>query len=174
MSNPIDLYRLEFEKRRYNNNIDTSFTQFGVTPQIDTPTLPTVDEFFQYYTELFYLIPKEGDINSHQYLIEQSSAYVDQQQQLEEITALQEEISELRKQLLETRTDALNTIADVLDATNLNLPPLPEIPNLEIPSSFAVNIDTATTNPQEEKTKREKRQERRAARRQRREERRNN
>jgi len=173
MSNPIDLYRLEFEKRRYNNNIDTSFTQFGVTPQIETPVLPTIDEFFQYYNELFYQIPKEGIVNSHQYLVEQSSAYIGQQQQLEEIVALQEEITDLRRQLLESRNDAINTIADVLDTANLNLPPLPEIPNLEIPSEFSVDISSNISSPQEELTKKEERRKRREERRKARKERRN-
>lgn len=174
MSNPIDLYRLEFEKRRYNNNIDTSFTQLGVTTPVTSPTLPSVDEFFQYYQELFYQIPKFGALNSHQYLVEQSSAYIDSQQQIEEIVALQEEITELRKQLLESRSDAINTIADVLDSTGLNLPALPAIPNLEIPSDFTVSLDNTSITPQEELTRKEQRKQRREERRKRREERRNN
>ena len=172
MRQQVSLNKEVYLKPQYERTIDTSFTQLGVTTQVEAPVLPTVDEFFQYYTELFYQIPKEGATNSHQYLVEQSSAYIGQQQQLEEIQALQEEITELRTQLLESRNDAINTIADVLDSTNLNLPTLPEIPNIEVPSEFSVNTPTLT--PQEEKTRREKRQERRAARQKRREERRNN
>ena len=172
MKQQVKLNKETYSKPQYERTINTSFTQLGVTTQADAPVLPTVDEFFQYYTELFYQIPKEGAINSHQYLVEQSSTYVGQQQQLEEIKALQEEITELRTQLLESRNDAINTIADVLDSTNLNLPPLPEIPNIEIPSEFSVNIPTES--PEEERTRREKRQERRIARKKRREERRNN
>jgi hypothetical protein len=174
MKQQVSLNKEVYLKPQYERTINTSFTQLGVTTQADAPVLPTVDEFFQYYTELFYQIPKEGATNSHQYLVEQSSAYIGQQQQLEEIKALQEEITELRTQLLESRNDAINTIADVLDSTDLNLPALPEIPNIPIPSEFNINTSTESTNPQEEKTRREKRQERRAARRQRREERRNN
>ena len=172
MKQQVILNKETYSKPQYERTINTSFTQLGVTTQADAPVLPTVDEFFQYYTELFYQIPKEGATNSHQYLVEQSSTYIGQQQQLEEIKALQEEITELRTQLLESRNDAINTIADVLDSTNLNLPPLPEIPNIEIPSEFSVNIPTES--PEEEKTRREKRQERRIARKKRREERRNN
>ena len=172
MKQQVPLNKEVYSKSQYERTIDTSFTQLGVTTQAVAPVLPTIDEFFQYYNELFYQIPKEGITNSHQYLVEQSSTYIGQQQQIEEIRALQDEIADLRRQLLESRTDAINTIADVLDTTNLNLPPLPEIPNIEIPSEFLVNTPTLT--PQEEKTRREQRQERRAARRQRREERRNN
>jgi len=172
MKQQVPLNKEVYSKSQYERTIDTSFTQLGVTTQAVAPVLPTIDKFFQYYNELFYQIPKEGITNSHQYLVEQSSTYIGQQQQIEEIRALQDEIADLRRQLLESRTDAINTIADVLDTTNLNLPPLPEIPNIEIPSEFLVNTPTLT--PQEEKTRREQRQERRAARRQRREERRNN
>lgn len=172
MSNPIDLFRQEFERRRYKNNINTSFTQFGVTPQAENIVLPTVSEFFQYYNELFFQIPKYGALDSHEYLIQQSSAYVGEQQQLEEIQALQNEISELRRQLLESRNDALNTIADVLDESGLNFPALPEIPNIEVPSEFNLNIPSDETQTSEEKqTKREKRKAKREERRKKREER---
>ena len=174
MKQQVPLNKETYSKTQYERTINTSFTQLGVTPQAGEIVLPTVDEFFQYYSELFYQIPKYGATNSHEYLIEQSSAYVGEQQQLEEIKALQDEIAELRQQLLESRTDAINTIADVLDTTNLNLPPLPEIPNISIPSEFNVDISTESTNPQEEQTRREKRRARREERRKNRQERRNN
>lgn len=174
MKQQVPLNKETYSKTQYERTINTSFTQLGVTPQAGDIVLPTVDEFFQYYSELFYQIPKYGAINSHEYLVEQSSTYIGEQQQLEEIQALQAEITELRQQLLESRTDAINTIADVLDTTNLNLPSLPEIPNISIPSEFNVDISTGSTNPQEEQTKREQRKARREARQKRRQERRNN
>lgn len=172
MKQQVPLNKETYDRFQYERTIDTSFTQLGVSPQAGEIILPTIDEFFQYYQELFFQIPKEGATNSHQYLVEQSSAYIGEQGQIEEIRALQEEITGLRKQLLESRTDAINTIADVLDTTNLNLPALPEIPNIDIPSEFSVNIESLS--PQEEKTRREKRQAKREARRKRREERQNN
>ena len=172
MKQQVPLIKDNFNKTQYERTINTSFTQLGVTTQAEAPALPTIDEFFQYYQELFFQIPKYGTTNSHEYLVEQSSAYIGQQQQLEEIKALQDEITDLRTQLLQSRNDAINTIADVLDSANLNLPTLPEIPNISIPSEFSVDIPSS--NPQEEKTRREKRQARRAERKKRREERRNN
>jgi len=172
MKQQVPLNRETYSKPQYERTINTSFTQLGVATQADVIILPTVDEFFQYYQELFFQIPKEGAINSHQYLIEQSLSYVGEQQQIDEIRALQEEITELRNQLLESRTDAINTIADVLDTTNLNLPALPQLPNIQIPSEF--NINAVALSPEEEKTRREKRNTRRESRKQRREERRNN
>lgn len=174
MKQHVPLIKETYSKSQYERTIDTSFTQLGVSTQANSIVLPTIDEFFKYYNELFFQIPKYGAINSHEYLIEQSSAYVGEQQQLEEIKALQDEIAELRKQLLDSRTDAINTIADVLDNSNLNLPNVPEIPTIDIPSEFSLDIPEESTNSQEEQTRREKRRARREERRKKREERRNN
>ncbi len=35
-----------------------------------------LDEFFQYYQDLFFEIPVSGSINSHTYLVEQSQQYI--------------------------------------------------------------------------------------------------
>ena len=140
MSTPIDLFRQEFEKNRYNRNIDTSFSQF-VAPTLPSASAPpSVQEFFQYYQQLFYVIPKEGNINSHRYLIDTSETYVGASGLSDEFLALQEEITQLRIQLLQAQTGPAQTIVDTLSLSNLNLPELPEIPNLDIPSSFNVNI----------------------------------
>ena len=48
-----------------------------------------------------------------------------------------------------------NTIADVLDTSGLNLPELPELPNIEVPSEFSVDFDADSLaenlTPEEEK-----------------------
>ena len=130
---------------------------------------------------LFFTIPKTGN-NSHETLITTSTEYIGYNPLTTEIEALQQEITLLRRQLLEERSGAINTIADVLDETGLNLPELPEIPNIEVPSEFNVDVNvdvnTESLTPEEEKTRREKRkarrEERREKRKNRREERRNN
>jgi hypothetical protein len=140
MSTPIDLVRQEFEKNRYNRNIDTSFSQF-VAPTLPSASAPpSVQEFFQYYQQLFYVIPKEGDVNSHRYLIDTSEAYVGASSQSDELLALQEEITQLRIQLLQAQTGPAQAIVDTLSQSNLNLPELPEIPNLDVASIFNTNI----------------------------------
>ena len=140
MGTQIDLFRQEFEKNRYNRNIDTSFSQF-VAPTLPSASAPpSVQEFFQYYEQLFYVIPREGDNNSHRYLINTSEAYIGASDQSDELRALQEEITQLRIQLLQAQTGPAQTIVDTLSASNLNLPELPEVPNLDIPSSFNTDI----------------------------------
>ncbi len=159
MGTQIDLFRQEFEKNRYNRNIDTSFSQF-VAPTLPSASAPpSVQEFFQYYQQIFYVIPKEGDINSHRYLINTSEAYIGASEQSDELRALQEEITQLRIQLLQAQTGPAQVIVDTLSTTNLDLPELPEVPNLDIPSSFDINIsgDNQLGNNQSSAEKRAKR-----------------
>jgi len=170
MQQRIRLNKKEYNKTQYPQIINTEFTQ--LTPATNEPVAVqdvSTDEFFLLYNKLFFDISKTGN-NSHETLIQTSTEYIGYEPLLTEIEALQQEITELRKQLLDERGSALNTIADVLDTSGLSLPELPEIPDLEVPSEFEIDIDSLS--PEEEKTRRERRQERREERRKRRQERR--
>ena len=68
---------------------------------------PTTNDFFEMYNELFYDINEKGPTNSHEYLIKQSSEYVNFEQDNEEIESLQEEIGQLRIELLDTQKQLL-------------------------------------------------------------------
>mgnify|MGYP007072047730 CR=1 FL=1 len=178
MKKQINLTRNSFSKTQYPKVIDTEFSQ--LIP-VETESVATqdvsVNEFFLLYDRLFFIIPKTGN-NSHETLITTSTEYIGFNPLTTEIEALQQEITSLRRQLLEERGGAINTIADVLDTSGLNLPELPEIPDIEVPSEFSIDFDTENLTPEEELTRKEKRkerrEERREARKKRREERRNN
>ena len=178
MRQQVNLTKNSFSKTQYPRVIDTEFSQLtpAVTESVAVQDV-SVDEFFLLYDKLFFDIPQRGN-NSHETLIQTSTEYIGYNPLTTEIEALQQEITGLRRQLLEERNSAVNTIADVLDSTGLNLPELPEIPDIEIPSEFSVDFDVESLTPEEEKTRREKRKERRAKRKEerqkRREERRNN
>lgn len=95
--------------------LDRSFSQFG---QQEPVTEKTVEQFFVDYEDLYYQIPVEGEINSHEYLIRKSSelykidnSFGDIQPLLDEITMLrsqsiadQQTIIDLRTQLVLTGT----------------------------------------------------------------------
>ncbi len=177
MKKQVNLTRNSFSKTQYPKVIDTEFSQ--LTPQVTEPIAVqdvSVDEFFLLYDKLFFDIPQRGN-NSHETLITTSTEYIGYNPLTTEIEALQQEITELRRQLLDERGSALNTIADVLDSTGLDLPELPVLPDLDLPSEFSVDVNV-DVDQGEEQTRREKRQERRAKRKEdrqkRREERRNN
>jgi hypothetical protein len=103
----INLTKKVYSKNQYPKVIDTSFTQL-IDPVVDV-TQPTisVEDFFNYYLELFYVIPQFGDTNSHEYLIKTSTAYIGNAQNDELIQSLLEEITQLKGEnvsLLQTIT----------------------------------------------------------------------
>tara|TARA_R110002020_G_scaffold391712_5_gene602109 strand:- start:149 stop:577 length:429 start_codon:yes stop_codon:yes gene_type:complete len=109
MSENVTFRTTVYDKNQYEKSLNTKFTQIGAspTPQEQIEEQPTVDEFFQMYNNLFYQIPQKGDINSHIFLIEQSSEYVNFNANQAEIEALQNEIGQLRQQLLEEQKRSL-------------------------------------------------------------------
>lgn len=116
MEQKVDTKKIVFDKDQYVKTIDTSFKEFGVTTIFDDiQSQPTIEQFFSLYNQLFYDIPSNGEINSHEYLIKQSSEYINFEANLEEIQALQDEIANLRQELLDTQIQ----LAQVTSNTNI-------------------------------------------------------
>jgi hypothetical protein len=106
----INLNKQVYDKNQYQKVIDTSFTQLVNITSSLTSSLPTisVDQFFQYYQDLFFIIPKFGDINSHEYLIKTSTDYIGVSQQTNDtIQALVEEVTSLRQENLSLQQQTL-------------------------------------------------------------------
>jgi len=113
----IDLMKEVFSKTQYSKTIDTSFNELGVTSiSEDLTNQFTVENFFELYNELFYDIPPNGEVNSHEYLVITSGEFINFDENNIEIEALRAEISQLR-------------------ADNLNL----QIENLKIQTSGSVS-----------------------------------
>jgi hypothetical protein len=109
MSQKINLGRQGFIAPLYKNAIDTSFTQLQPPPP-PVEEVFTVEQFFKLYSQLFYEIPSEGSINSHQVLINRSSEYIGFSEEHEQdIQILLDEITQLREQLLATQKELTNT-----------------------------------------------------------------
>ena len=109
MLEEIKLNKTVYNKDLYLKTIDTEFKQLGIKTiqeQIDSEI--TVDQFFEFYNELFYDIPETGNINSHEFLITQSSNYINFEGNTEEIEALQNEISQLRQELLSAQQQLID------------------------------------------------------------------
>ena len=117
MKTQYDLSKEVFSKSQYQNTIDTNFNQL-ITPQneIAGDVLPTVNQFFDYYNQLFFDIPKFGETNSHEYLIKTSTEYIgassvvndELQALIDEITGLRQENLDLQQQLLGSITPLIN------------------------------------------------------------------
>jgi len=122
----VNLNRQVFNKQKFNDTVDTTFSELGVQqqdPSFFDLNLATVDDFFTLYNRLFFEIPKEGAINSHTFLIKESGDYVGAQQVNEEIQALLQEIADLREENLTLRQANADLIIDnsTLSQTNANL-----------------------------------------------------
>ena len=105
----IPVQKTVFNKDTYGRVIDTQFSQL-LNQNVEETNTFTVDDFFQLYDELFYQIPKEGDVNSHQYILQREADYLGISISPDDIQALLDEITSLRQQVLETQT----TINDLI------------------------------------------------------------
>ena len=81
---------------------------------VEAPTTEiTIDQFFEYYDQLFFTIPVDGTINSHTYIVEKSQQYIGGSVLDAEKQALIEEINSLRQQLLDINQSFAN-INDII------------------------------------------------------------
>jgi len=101
------LSKTVYNRREYQQIIDTSITQFAPPPPPEEDTI-TVEQFFTYYTKIFYDIPPQGDTNSHYYLVKTSGEYIKNPNINEDVQILLDEISSLRQQLLDSQQQLVN------------------------------------------------------------------
>lgn len=105
MSEKIIILKKSFDKNIFNKVVDIEFTQL-VNNQNEAEETPifTIDDFFELYEQLFYQIPKEGNVNSHQYIIQKEAEYLGIIISQDDIQALLDEITTLRQQVLDSQT----------------------------------------------------------------------
>lgn len=105
----IPIEKQVFDKNQFGKVINIQFSQLLNQQQAEpTPTF-TLDDFFELYEQLFYQIPKEGDVNSHQYILQKEADYLGIIISQDDIQALLDEITSLRQQVLDAQT-ALNEL----------------------------------------------------------------
>jgi hypothetical protein len=92
-----------FNKDTYGRVINTQFSQFLNQGVVEETPSYTIDDFFELYDQLFYQIPKDGDVNSHQYILQREADYLGISINQDDIQALLDEITSLRQQVLETQ-----------------------------------------------------------------------
>ncbi len=111
----IPVQKTVFNKDIYTRVINTQFSQLisqGV--EEETPSF-TVDDFFELYDQLFYQIPREGETNSHQYILQREADYLGININQDDVQALLDEITSLRQQVLDSQT----IISDLSRTTGL-------------------------------------------------------
>jgi len=99
----IPVQKTVFNKDAFSRVVDTQFSQLlnqGAEPE--APSF-TVDDFFELYDQVFYQIPKEGDVNSHQFILQREADYLGVSISQDDVQALLNEITSLRQQVLEAQ-----------------------------------------------------------------------
>ena len=100
----IPIEKEVFNKNTYNKVIDNQFKQLiNNTPDEELPVF-TIEDFFKLYEQLFYQIPKDGEVNSHSYIIQKEADYLGIIISQDDIQALLDEITILRQEVLESQT----------------------------------------------------------------------
>lgn len=105
MSNEVNLKKKVLNSNQFKQIVDTSFSTFVRIPEEE---LPTIEEFFSFYDQLYFSIPVEGNTNSHEYLVRKSSELRSFDQDTQNIQPLLDEIASLRERLLEANTTITN------------------------------------------------------------------
>ena len=115
----IPIQKTVFDKNDFNRVINTQFNQLIDQQQIEgeEPISFTIDDFFALYEQLFYQIPRDGDINSHQYILQREADYLGIIINQDDIQALLNEITSLRQQVLDLQTLS-NQISSLSTTTN--------------------------------------------------------
>lgn len=120
MKQELPIQKKVFDKNTFNNVIDRNFNQLiNLNNSTTNNELFNIDDFFALYDQIFFDIPKEGNTNSHQYLITKSSEYLGiKNENSIDIQLLQDEITSLREQLLEANQTIENF--KILNSTGNN------------------------------------------------------
>ena len=104
----ISLDKNIFNKKDFEKLVNTKFSQL-INDEVNIEDTFTLDDFFQLYNEIFLQIPKEGDVDSHRYILNKEAEYLginineqtDIQILLDEITSLRNELLDANKTLLD-------------------------------------------------------------------------
>jgi hypothetical protein len=109
MEQELNLVKEVYGRNTYVRVIDTSFSELytPTTVSVEAPTI-TVEQFFDYYNDLFFEIPAMGEVNSHEYLVKRSGEYLGGGVVSDTERAYIEEINSLRQQLLEANQNYSN------------------------------------------------------------------
>jgi len=134
MGKQVNLRKRVFSKTQFDNVIDRQFKTY--TKDVAVSSL-TVEEFFQAYDDLFFVIDVEGSSNSHEFLIKRSSELVNFEQDTQDVSALLDEIASLRERLLIANQNLVN-LETQLEQTGI-------IPNIQSDLDESSTRTDATT-----------------------------
>jgi hypothetical protein len=104
MASQINIEKTVFDKNQYYRFIDNKFKFFINQDAAEEEIVFTIEDFFELYEQVFYQIPKEGDTDSHRFILEKEAEYLGVIISQDDIQALLDEITSLRQQVLDLQT----------------------------------------------------------------------
>jgi len=112
--------KIRLSKNVYSNEdlskkVSREFTTFIEEVEEDNDT---VQELFRLYSKLFYEIPAEGAVMSHEFIIRESSKVVELEQENLEVQPLLDEIADLRERLLQQNIASLEAQTELAASIN--------------------------------------------------------
>ena len=107
MAEVINLDKTVYLKENFGRLVDSNFNFF--VQDADEISF-TISDFFKLYEQIFEFIPREGDTESHRYILNKEAEYMGiRTQDDSDLQALLDEITKLRRELL----DNSNTILEL-------------------------------------------------------------
>lgn len=120
MSERIPIQQVVYDKNTFSKVVDTQFRELNNSQPVSQEV--TVEEFFRLYDELFFDIPKEGDINSHVYILNREAEYAGVKFEDDtDVQVLLQEITDLRQQLVNIESINSKLSTQVIEDTTISL-----------------------------------------------------
>ena len=108
MAERINLDKTVYLKENFGRLVNKDFKFFAQNNTEENPF--TISDFFKLYEQIFDYIPKEGETESHRYMITKGADYIGVRiQDDSDLQALLDEITRLRREIL----DKSNTILEL-------------------------------------------------------------
>jgi len=108
MTQEVILTKEVFGRNTYGRVVNTTFSELYSPVTASQAPAVTVQQFFDYYNQLFFQIPATGIVNSHEFLVKKSTEYLGGSVVTDTEQAYIDEINSLRQQLLEQSQNFLN------------------------------------------------------------------
>lgn len=106
----IPIQKQIFDKDSFPKVVNTQFSQLINSTQGEDTLSFTLEDFFTLYEQLFFQIPKEGDANSHRFILEKEAEYLGINLNTDDVQALLAEITTLRQEII-TAQQTIQTLA---------------------------------------------------------------
>lgn len=128
-----------YSKEGLEKSVDRSFKTFV---ELNDQDNDSIEEFFRLYDKFFYDITPQGEFNSHEFLIRESSKVVELEKDNLDVQPLLDEIADLRERLLQQNINNLDEQNEIFKSINSENSAVKE--NEKLLDSLRANIESVS------------------------------